>query len=198
MTTIFLNVQNLKAVALAASTESTRYYLQGVYVSLSKSGVRMVATNGHILLATYDGSKKQDETREIIIPSTTIKAFKPVKGQKDVELEQISASQWRLGGIIFTPIDGTFPDYRRVIPASTPKALDYTGYKFATKYLAIFENTARILGLDFEVYPNRGNPALVRFAAAGQRVDYILGVIMPTRAASYRGETPSPQWVAAS
>ena len=197
---IEVDASTLKAVALAASTETPRYYLNGVYVSLSASGVRLAATDGKIMLASYDTTYRQDKAQGIIIPNATLKAFKPSKHQKTVELEQIKDDKWRLGDQLFTPVDGTFPDYRRVIPASTPKKLDHEGYHFATKDLAVFEKVSELLDMDYTIAPDGGEAALVRFYNPARSnntvfIDAILGVIMPVRTTPYQGVTKTPAWV---
>lgn len=197
---IEINASTLKAVALAASTEGARHYLNGVYVSLSASGVRMAATDGMIMLASYDATYRQDKAQGIIIPNATLKAFKPSKHQETVELEQIKGDKWRLGDQLFIPVDSTFPDYRRAIPAATPEALDHNGYRFATKHLAVFEKVGELLDMHHTIAPNGGKTALVRFynrAGSNNTVltDAILGVIMPVRATPYQGVTKTPAWV---
>ena len=196
---IEIDASTLKAVALAASTETTRYYLNGVYVSLSASGVRLAATDGAIMLASYDATYRQDKAQGIVIPNATLKAFKPSKRQETVELEQIKGDKWRLGDQSFTPVDGTFPDYRRVIPAATPEALNHGRYRFATKYLAVFEKVSKLLDMPHIIAPDGGKPALVRFYRAGSNntvfTDAILGVVAPERATPYQGVTKTPAWV---
>jgi len=118
----------------AISTEETRYYLNGIYLhhaeeALDGAGsLRAVATDGHRLAQfdtiTPDGAPGMPG---IIIPRKAVaEIFKLVE---DCEIVQValSSSKIRLtfGGVTLTSklIDGTFPDYRRVIPNSNDKRL---------------------------------------------------------------------------
>ena len=52
MNTIKYNASTLAAVALAISTEETRYYLNGVMLN----GITAVATDGHLMTVAVDDS----------------------------------------------------------------------------------------------------------------------------------------------
>lgn len=104
----------------AISTEETRYYLNGVYFRGSGKQLTAVSTDGHRLAhhvadhdAQFDG---------IIVPRK-ISGLLP-KGEITVE---ISRAKIRLssGDLILTSklIDGTFPDYERVIPRGNDKVV---------------------------------------------------------------------------
>lgn len=47
---MLIDIRALKAVAVAASTEQTRYYLNGVCLQVAKGEATMVATNGHFMM----------------------------------------------------------------------------------------------------------------------------------------------------
>lgn len=110
----------LKPVAFAQSSESTRYYLCGTYLhALDVDGVatlRAVATDGH-RLAQHDIAAPAGAAalRGVIVPSKTV-GLVPA-GAIDVSM---SATKIRFASVDFVltskVIDGTFPDYQRVIP----------------------------------------------------------------------------------
>ena len=97
----------------AISTEETRYYLNGIFfhtIEAPGSGtmLRAVATDGH-RLARVD-----------------VAAPAGADGMEDVVIELSSAKiRVTLGGVVLTSklIDGTFPDYQRVIPTGNDKRL---------------------------------------------------------------------------
>jgi DNA polymerase-3 subunit beta len=120
----------------AISTEETRYYLNGIYLHAVPSGnqlmLRAVATDGH-RLAQYELAAPlgAEGMPSIIIPRKTVGEVQRLidggAGEITVELSQ---SKIRLsldgGQVTLTSklIDGTFPDYTRVIPLNNDKLLE--------------------------------------------------------------------------
>jgi DNA polymerase III sliding clamp (beta) subunit (PCNA family) len=100
----------LKAALYCASNEESRYYLRGVH--LATSG-HMVTTDGHRL---FCAKLAEAVSADVIIPLDTVKAALKLAGKR---AETIELNGNTLGGIVFQPVDGTFPDWRRVIPAAT-------------------------------------------------------------------------------
>ncbi len=117
----------------AISNEETRYYLNGVFLHKADRNsiqfLRAVATDGH-RLAQYDIPLPQgaEDMTGIIIPKKTIyelrKALDDADGDINISLSdsKIRFSFNRLK-IISKVIDGTFPDYTKVIPENNDKKL---------------------------------------------------------------------------
>lgn len=110
-------LHDLLGVAFCASTEETRYYLQGVYLHPSDGRTVAVATNGHQLAMV--SSDTAHDFPGVIIPRKTVGEVS--KGFTSDEIEvSISETKIRFATPDFTivskVIDGTFPDYTRVIP----------------------------------------------------------------------------------
>ena len=117
----------------AISTEETRYYLNGIYLHTAGSGktttLRAVATDGHRLaqceLPLPDGATGMPG---VIVPRKTVNEIQRLieNGEGEVAIE-LSAGKIRLtiGDVVLTSklIDGTFPDYARVIPLNNDKTL---------------------------------------------------------------------------
>jgi DNA polymerase-3 subunit beta len=111
-------------VAHAMSNETTRYYLNGIYLYRHGARLRLVATDGHRLAWTEFAASSilPEELPSIIIPRQSIGEIKALateaKGD-DLSLE-ISTTGLRCTGrdVEFHTklVDGTFPDYQRVIP----------------------------------------------------------------------------------
>jgi DNA polymerase III subunit beta len=120
-------------VRFAISTEETRYYLNGIFLHAAENeGVpvlRAVATDGHRLarveIPLPDGA---DGMPGVIVPRKTISEVRKLldDASDDVTIT-VSASKihFTLGPVELTSklIDGTFPDYQRVIPQGNNKTL---------------------------------------------------------------------------
>ena len=117
----------------AISNEETRYYLNGIYLhAIDVNGapkLRAVATDGHRLArAETDAPVGAEEMPGIIIPRKTVGEIQKLVEEDDAAVRvDVSDTKIRLtfGSIIMTSklIDGTFPDYQRVIPTGNDKVL---------------------------------------------------------------------------
>ncbi len=118
----------------AMSTEETRYYLNGIYLHEAEhDGVavlRAVATDGH-RLARFEMPLPQGATGMpgIIIPRKAIGELRKLADDAaDAITITLSESKIRFAfdHIVLTSklIDGTFPDYQRVIPEGNDKIVE--------------------------------------------------------------------------
>jgi len=115
----------LAQAAIAISTEETRYYLNGIYLHVSGERLRMVATTGHIL-ARVDGPQPAGAQGMpgVILPRKAVaelaRLAAKTEGDVAIAVGSTKVSATFPGGIALTTklIDGTFPDYARVIPAN--------------------------------------------------------------------------------
>ena len=118
----------------AVSTEETRYYLNGIYLHAhaekSKTHLRAVATDGH-RLARYEleAPKGANGIPGVIVPRKTINEVRKLLEDIDAPVEvAISDTKIRfaLDSVILTSklIDGTFPEYQRVIPSGNDKIME--------------------------------------------------------------------------
>jgi DNA polymerase-3 subunit beta len=117
----------------AISTEETRYYLNGIYLHPAGTGksamLRAVATDGHRLaqveLPLPSGAAGMPG---IIIPRKTVgevqRLIEDTEAEVAIDLSQ-GKIRFAIGEVILTSklIDGTFPDYARVIPVGNDKEL---------------------------------------------------------------------------
>ena len=125
----------------AISTEETRYYLNGIYLHAAESDgakvLRAVATDGHRL------ARFQEELPDgavgipgVIVPRKTVVELRKLaeETQEPVEVH-LSETKIRfdLGSVHLTSklIDGTFPEYDRVIPRGNDKVLRVRKKEFA-------------------------------------------------------------------
>ena len=125
----------------AISTEETRYYLNGIYLHTAKSGevsvLRAVATDGHRLarveIMIPDGAAGMPG---VIIPRKTVVELRKLLDEIDQPVRiELSESKIRFDfgdGVLSSKlIDGTFPDYDRVIPVNNDKELEVDCALFA-------------------------------------------------------------------
>jgi len=117
----------------AISTEETRYYLNGIYLHATKSGdaevLRGVATDGH-RLARFETDLPEGAAGMpgVIVPRKTVNELRKLIDDTEEPVEvSLSDSKIRFafGATVLTSklIEGTFPDYERVIPAGNDKVM---------------------------------------------------------------------------
>ncbi len=125
----------------AISTEETRYYLNGVYMHVADSdggkALRCVATDGH-RLARIDADLPDGaaDMPGVIVPRKTVGELRKLLDDDDATIA-VSVSETKVR--FATPeitltskvIDGTFPDYSRVIPQGNTKKLELDAAEFA-------------------------------------------------------------------
>ncbi len=132
-------VEELKGVIdrtkFAVSTEETRYYLNGVYMHAKANGatnvLRIVATDGHRLACVESPLPQGAENLAgVIVPRKTITEIRKLLDDTSVDTVTISMSdnkvRFTLNDVTLTSklIDGTYPDYERVIPTGNDKSLE--------------------------------------------------------------------------
>ncbi|MDD7909603.1 MULTISPECIES: DNA polymerase III subunit beta [Pseudovibrio] len=123
----------IDATQFAISTEETRYYLNGIYMHAveteGEQRFRAVATDGHRLaqseLPAPEGSEGMPG---IIVPRKTVGEIQKLLEDPEAEVRvEISETKIRFttGPVVLTSklIDGSFPDYGRVIPKNNDKEM---------------------------------------------------------------------------
>lgn len=125
----------------AISTEETRYYLNGVYLHASDSEqgrvLRCVATDGH-RLARIDAALPEgaEDLPGVIVPRKTVNELRKLLEDDEMQIA-VSVSETKIR--FATPeitltskvIDGSFPDYTRVIPQGNTRRLEVDAAEFA-------------------------------------------------------------------
>ena len=125
----------------AISTEETRYYLNGVYMPVSDADggkvLRCVATDGH-RLARIDADlpAAAADMPGVIVPRKTVAELRKLLEDDDMQIAvSVSETKVRFAtpDITLTSkvIDGTFPDYTRVIPQGNTRKLEVDATEFA-------------------------------------------------------------------
>jgi DNA polymerase-3 subunit beta len=120
----------IDATRFAISTEETRYYLNGIYIHKAESGeLCAVATDGHRLAMTRQALPSgAAQMPSIILPRKAVSELRKLLDDFDgdvlIGLSETRA-EFRFGVVRLTSklIDGTFPDYTRVIPVGNDRIM---------------------------------------------------------------------------
>ena len=199
MPKFILNADLLCAVASCISTEEIRPYLRGVYVVAHGDGALMVATDGHRMALGYDDTGTV-ETPAILALDWSAKVLKStrnesrklfVDGTLGTVRDGTDPDAPALGVMQVDHVDGTFPDWTRVLPATGDPVATTNG--FDGNYLASFAKAIKRAGLASVTglritQAGEGEPAWVR--TMDHRLAFIL---MPMR--WYGADAGKPGWL---
>ncbi len=157
----------IEATHFAMAQQDVRYYLNGMLLEINAGKVRLVATDGHRMAITeLPLEVASDLSRRIIVPRKTIIEALRLLGDEDtpatlgVGHDHLTLST---ADVVFKSkvIDGSFPDYEKVVPRNQDKTLviDRLALRDALGRVAIFANEKyRSVRLQLE-------PGLLRLSA---------------------------------
>jgi len=128
----------IEVTRFAISTEDTRYYLNGIYLHKAEQGdLCAVATDGHRLALTRQGLPDgAAEMPSVIVPRKAVaelhKLLDDFEESVSIGLSETRA-EFTLGDVrLMTKlIDGSFPDYNRVIPSGNDRFMQVDRESFA-------------------------------------------------------------------
>jgi DNA polymerase-3 subunit beta len=190
----------IKALLICAAKHDVRYYLKGVCVDARANGdVVLVATDGHRLLAypIIGGANSVEGLApgEYIIPREALEAVKPAKAGRvtlPIQIDIVTAPDTpdpeRVGvtikgktsitvtgatSTVTAPIDGQYPNWRRIVPASTSGEIA----QFNADYVSGFGDVCKLLGGKYGPYINHNGSA----CAVVTNLPGALGLLMPMR-----------------
>ncbi len=200
MIKITIKPNELEAIALAASTEQTRYYLNGVFFEVYGDNYAMVATDGHRVHSLNVQSKTAPADSFILSAIDIKKALAMVKmGKKEYKqtplitierdkgvldiyiiMEIKDEAPRVLSSFTAKPVDGNFPDFRRVVPAA-PESGGNT-VAFNANYMADFAEAAKLLngsklGCIQTIITDPASPIIINIS----HQPLFTGVLMPMR-----------------
>lgn len=118
--------ETLKALLLVAPKKDSRYYLMGVLIDVRASDVTIVATDGNVLLAVpvEEADIEEPAIGQYIVDRLQLEAVKPSKvGRESLPItitigEEDACSVAGATTVAGKLIDGTYPAWRRPIPAT--------------------------------------------------------------------------------
>ena len=157
----------IEKTVFAASSEESRYHLNGILISQSKKGereiLRMVATDGHRLsLLDRESQMIRGIEKGIIIPKKGVLEIKKIMGDRDggeeikVYFDQTHGF-FKMGKslMVIRLIDGEFPEYEQVIPkGNDKKVLMEKGKMYASLRRVSTMASERVEGIKFSVKKN--------------------------------------------
>lgn len=185
------SIRYLHAALICAAEQDIRYYLNGVLVEISESGVRYVATDGHRCLCLRDDTAS-GPIAQIIVPREIVSRLphryaNPSTGPMLTYDTDNLKGECRIGDLMFKPVDGKFPDYRKVIPETATKEWAQIQVRYMVSFLdaanAAFGNNPPV-----EFWPN--GPEKVCLVTCGR--EEFAGAVMPIRAGC---DPEFAQWV---
>ncbi len=124
----------IEKTKFAISNEETRYFLNGLYFNIHKEDnittLTLVGTDGHRLAKfSHELDQEVNQLSGVIIPKKTIYELSKLLSDLDQDLDIIISPNkviFYIDNLIFTSklIDGSFPDYKRVIPSDNKFILE--------------------------------------------------------------------------
>ncbi len=204
----FLNLRVLRAVGCAAiaDADARREYLRGVRVEVTPRHVTYIATDGHVLLAHRETAPSDGPDNTLIgqwtVPLDVCLAPKlPTRGDRFTDLGCMTRDaddetrlylEWVSGGrrFQFSPVDGAFCAWRRVVPGRNNMPSGKPG-TYAPAKLMQLQKAATILDKTVgppDILQDPSGPSLVRWHALPDSI----GVLMPVRSNGFPG---LPEWL---
>ena len=179
---ITINPKYLKAAMICASTEGTRYYLNGVHFIITRDWVRLVSTDGHrafyfkdeleVISQSAFPSNKLDLIVDLKDLKKALTGIKVNSGDIEINFQKEHAI---INGVQCQYIDATYPDTTRIIPQidSQPECyqkLDGKPFEIQLDpiYVGDFGKMAKLLGISpAKVFIKKFglNPAIVNFGS---------------------------------
>ena len=202
---ITIKADTIKALLTIAAKNDIRSNLNVVAIDAREAGdVTLVATDGHRMLAV---PVDKDDVENLmlgvwVVDRALLESVKPMKAgrvefplalsfvRRDATTNAPSASVTLAGATTAsgTTVDGRFPDWRRVMPASA----DGIAAQFSPEYVGSFGKVGELLGGKIKSIPavihhNNNGAALVTFPGSPA-----VGVIMPVRVGVEAGPVAHP------
>lgn len=125
----------LRAAMHCAAKKDVRYYFVGVYFECASNGdMHIVGCDGHTLFAGLIPAPYVQWTGvpqvgpwSMIIPLDTVKSELKADKHSIIDLVAMPDGRYMLGSTVFAPVDGSYPDWRRVArwPDAAPEAGQY-------------------------------------------------------------------------
>ncbi|RKZ36159.1 MAG: DNA polymerase III subunit beta [Gammaproteobacteria bacterium] len=148
--------QLIELTGFAMAQQDVRYYLNGLLLEIETAGLRAVATDGHRLAMAVTEAKVEgapEENRQVIVPRKAVMELQRLLHDEEGAQAKLTigrnAVQVELASAKLTSklIDGSFPDYTRVIPD-----LERCDKKLSAGRIALRESLARVSILSNEKY----------------------------------------------
>ena len=166
-----INIDHLKVLLLFCSKNDIRYYLNGILIQ----GDKMVASDGHRLVVCH---LEEDSGLNVIIPDNDVAAaIKLVP--RDCSYIEVTAE--KIGRVLYTPINGDYLNWRKVIPADI-ESMEVRSVCFNAQTLSVFAKAAKMMRPRHDGYivvrmKDEESAAIVDFGFS----DAFFALMMPAR-----------------
>jgi len=138
----------INQVSIAAATDESRPVLTGVLTELGPSGITMAAADGYRLsVRSSELSISTESEAKVIIPARALQELARISGEQEEPIRVLvsparNQAFFRLSSIdlITQLVEGTFPDYRQIIPRqhSTRTVLNTAEFQKAVRLASLF------------------------------------------------------------
>ena len=113
-------------ILFAVSAEESRFQLNGALLKLKNGSLEMVATDGHRLALVEGGLEGSGEEDSVLVPRKALQELQRLEGEGNLGYRRGEHHlSFRLGSreLICRILEGTFPDYERVIAKDNDKKI---------------------------------------------------------------------------
>ena len=141
---IKIKIATLKSITLFMATKDIRFYLKGANFQAKDGIYRITASGGHTL-AMSTWLEDPGPEFNITMPKETLDLVLKAYGKSEEVMLAKDGETWTLANIPFFPIDGRYPDTRRVWPDE--EAMDGKPCLLDPEYYARLGKVAKAQGL---------------------------------------------------
>ena len=140
--TMKLSASFYTAASLVAAKDDVRFYLKGVRIEPApQGGALIVASDGHRILVAHDSMAEDVET--CILPIVKV----PAKCDFiNVTLGDQVSFNFGAVTVVASKIEGTYPDWRKVLPAENKAQQGYDAIVLNAAYIAETLKISKALG----------------------------------------------------
>lgn len=135
--TINLNPLALLAAFECSADKDFRTYLNGVCIEVRNGGAFVVGCDGNIICVIKQHAGDVPDF-SVIVPNDVIKRINKKSDTIELTYEE-DKDRWTIDGIRFVPIDGRYPDWRRVMsePDDVPHKFQINPELFNSGFRAV-------------------------------------------------------------
>ena len=180
-----INTKAIASVVPCCAKNDIRYFLNGVFVEIIKKEVRFVGTNGRVLAVHRQSIDEEIDKCSFIIPLEVVEMA--LKLKRESMLLEFNGVGSFLCGIRFDPVEGLFPDYRRVMPES----VSGVAAQFSLDILAKVKKVEKIIKSGVAIIKHNGTFGFTFYFESN---DDFVGCIMPYRAKDQYAGNSIPTW----
>lgn len=167
-----IKTQHIAAAIHTSANKDVRYYLNGVFVDS-----RVIVSTDGCCASAYLGEECEEYLPPFIIPIDAAKIIAKLKSSY-VDATLLPDGRIDIGGVVFKPVDGTFPDYKRIFVGKA--SMEAHKLQFNPELVMKFQKVAQALKASCKfphLYATEGGMGF-RVAIQGKESEF-MGVLMP-------------------